>query len=305
MPEPIHVVVTTGGPSLAPDLVHPRDLGHGELSPVVGDPEYPWHLLAEGDSWFTIGAVPSSNLLYELRLRRWTQVFNLAYPGDTIKHIGELAGNPDLNTWLAKRNFATRFDGLLLSGGGNDLIAAAPDLIRTTPRPGTDPAQAASYLNEEPLAALMSTVQQGYARIIALRDSPTSLSIGAPAFTHTYDYVTPRNAPARFLGTVALMGPWLYKVFRDSGLDIALQQRIASALVDRLAEALLALDSTRGTPGVRLPAFHVVDTRNTLVPANPTEIGSSNDWLNEIHPTLDGYRKIAARLSAAVNAMLP
>lgn len=32
------------------------------------DPAYAWRFLAEGDSWFTIGAIPSSNLLYELRL---------------------------------------------------------------------------------------------------------------------------------------------------------------------------------------------------------------------------------------------
>lgn len=296
---------SAAGPSLAPDLVHPRDLGHGELSPTIGDPEYGWHLLAEGDSWFTIGAIPSSNLLYELRLRRWTQIFNLAYPGDTIKHISELVDNADLHTWLAKRNFATRFDGLLLSGGGNDVIAACGDLIRPTPQPGSNPAWGASYLNEDPLNALLGAIQQGFARIVALRDSATSLSQGAPAFVHTYDYATPRNAPARFAGGIALIGPWLYKVFRNTGLDVVLQQRIANALTDRLAEALLALDSVQGQPGVRLPAFHVLDTRNTLVPANPTDIGSSNDWLNEIHPTLDGYRKIAARISAAVNANLP
>jgi hypothetical protein len=48
----------------------------------------------------------------------------------------------------------------------------------------------------------------------------------------------------------------------------------------------------------------VVDTRNTLVRANPTERGNSNDWINEIHPNLGGYRKIAARLSARINAVL-
>jgi lysophospholipase L1-like esterase len=48
----------------------------------------------------------------------------------------------------------------------------------------------------------------------------------------------------------------------------------------------------------------VINTRNTLVRANPTEGGNSNDWINEIHPNLGGYRKIAARLSAAVNEVL-
>lgn len=33
----------------------------GGLNP--DDPTYDWRFLADGDSWFTIGAIPSSNLL--------------------------------------------------------------------------------------------------------------------------------------------------------------------------------------------------------------------------------------------------
>jgi lysophospholipase L1-like esterase len=44
--------------------------------------------------------------------------------------------------------------------------------------------------------------------------------------------------------------------------------------------------------------------RNTLVPANATEVCNSNDWLNEIHPNLDGYRKIANRLSERIDQVL-
>ncbi len=289
-------------PQLPPDVIHPQDLRTGEASPTVGDPDYAWHVLAEGDSWFTIGAVPSSNLLFELRLAKWTQVFNLAYPGDTMKHIGQLVENPDLRQWLAKPRFNAHFDALLLSAGGNDVIDAAPGLVSPTPLDGGPASEPASYVHHERLGVLLKDVQDGFARILALRDAPGSLSAGAPAFAHTYDYLTPRNAPARFLGTVPILGPWLYKAFCGSGLDVVLQQRIANLLVDALAEALLELDAEQGRRP--LPALHVVDTRNTLVPANPAEQGRSNDWLNEIHPTLDGYRKLADRLSARINAVL-
>ena len=116
--------------------------------------------------------------------------------------------------------------------------------------------------------------------------------------------MTPRNAPARFIGLVRMRGPWLYKAFAGSGLDIALQQRIADLLIDRLAAALLELDAGNTVSSKALPGFHVVDTRNTLVRANPVDVGNSNDWLNEIHPNLWGYRKLAARLSAAINEVL-
>ena len=260
--------------ALAVDVINPRDVGHGEGSEQPDNPDYPWHFLAEGDSWFTIAAIPSSNLLLELRLGRWTQILNLAYPGDTLRNIQDLTGNKDLKRFLAKRNFCSHFDALLLSGGGNDLIDAAGRLIRKKAPAGADPAVPESYVDLAGLAALMLEVQEGFATIVAVRDSTHSLSRGSPAFVHTYDYATPRNAPARFLGGVPIAG------------------------------ALLELDSDNLESGKALPALHVIDTRNTLVRANPTEGGNSNDWINEIHPNLGGYRKIAARLSAAVNAVL-
>lgn len=290
--------------ALPVDVLNPRDVGHGEGSLQPDDPDYPWHFLAEGDSWFTIAAIPSSNLLLELRVGRWTQVLNLAYPGDTLKHIDDLPGNKDLVRYLAKRNFACAFDAVLLSGGGNDIIDAAPALISKTPAVGLDPALAESYVDGAALTQLLERIQQAYKDIVTLRDSAGSKSVGSPAFAHTYDYATPRDAPARFIGTVRLRGPWLFKAFDGSGIDIALRQRIANHLIDSLAAALLELDVDNAASGKALPAFHVVDTRNTLVMANPADAGNSNDWVNEIHPNLTGYRKIAARLSAKINEVL-
>ena len=290
--------------ALAVDVINPRDVGQGENAETPDNPDYPWHFLAEGDSWFTIAAIPSSNLLLELRLGRWTQILNLAYPGDTLRNIEKLVSNKDLTRFLAKRNFCSHFDALLLSGGGNDLINNVGALIRKKPRPGSDPVAPESYVDQTAFAALMVKVQEAFATIVSVRDSAHSLSRGSPAFVHTYDYATPRDAPARFVGIVGIAGPWLFKAFAGSGLEIGLQQRIADLLTDGLADTLLELDSASGANGKALPAFHVIDTRNTLVRANPTERGNSNDWINEIHPNLGGYRKIAARLSAKINEVL-
>jgi lysophospholipase L1-like esterase len=290
--------------ALPVDVVNPRDIGHGEGQVQPDDPDYPWHFLAEGDSWFTIAAIPSSNLLLELRLGRWTQILNLAYPGDTLSSIQNLAQNDDLTKYLAKKNFCSRFDALLLSGGGNDLIGTATQLIRKAAAAGDDPEAPESYVDEETLETLLADIQAGFETIIAVRDSAGSLSKRSPAFVHTYDYATPRNAPARFVGAVPIAGPWLFKAFAGSAIAITLQQRIADLLIDRLAAAILALDSDNTASGRALPAFHVIDTRDTLVRANPTEVGNSNDWINEIHPNLDGYRKIARRLSAKINEVM-
>lgn len=290
--------------ALAVDVINPRDVGLGENAETPDNPDYAWHLLAEGDSWFTIAAIPSSNLLLEMRLGRWTQILNLAYPGDTLRAIETLAKNKDLIRFLAKKNFCSHFDALILSGGGNDLINGVGDLIRRKPQPGSDPAAPESYLDHAAFAALLLKVQEAFATIVSVRDSAHSLSRGSPAFVHTYDYATPRDAPARFVGAVRIAGPWLFKAFAGSGTDISLQQRIADLLTDGLADSVLELDTDAGTSGKALPAFHVIDTRNTLVRANPTERGNSNDWINEIHPNLGGYRKIAARLAARINEVL-
>ena len=290
--------------SLAVDVINPRDVGQGEHGASPDNPDYPWHFLAEGDSWFTIAAIPSSNLLLELRLGKWAQVLNLAYPGDTLRNIDDLSANKDLKRFLAKRNFCSRFDALLLSGGGNDLIGATGSLIRKKPAPRSDPALPESYVDMPGLQTLLAGVEKAYRDIVALRDSATSLSQGSPIFVHTYDYATPRNAPARFIGTAPIAGPWLYRAFAGSGIEIMLQQRIADLLIDSLAATLLALDSANATSGKALPAFHVVDTRDTLVRANPTEFGNSNDWINEIHPNGGGYRKVAARISARIDEVL-
>lgn len=290
-------------PRLRPDIIYSDQIGRDGI-PDLGDPAYAWHLLAEGDSWFSIGAIPSSNLLYDMRFRRWTQILNLAAPGDTLKRMGSPDSNRDLKKWLGDARFTTKFSGLLLSGGGNDLFDAARSLVSREPLKGGDPTFPGSYVHREVLEELIRSIQTSLREIVSLRDGNGSKSANAPAFVHTYDYATPRKSPSRFLKGPPVGGPWLYPVLHPTGLDIVLQQGIADLLVDRLAEGLLALDSERGS-NLKLENFHVVDTRDTLVRANPTEFGSSNDWENEIHPTHDGYRKIAARIASQVNRRLP
>ena len=287
--------------TFAPQVIQPLQLVSGEGPYLLGDPLFDWHLLAEGDSWFTISGLPSSNLLLELRLRRSAQVFNLAYPGDTLRHMAALASNHDLVRYLAKAQFSHRWDGLLLCGGGNDVIDDIEALVLAAPE--GDPAQPASHLDLARLDSLLAAVQQDYGRIVQLRDSPGSQSAGAPIVLPTYDYPTPRNAPASFL-FAPVRGPWFHPVLQARGIAAALQVRIVDFVMDRLAEALLALDAGSGRTQA-LPGVHVVDTRNTLQRAAPGSTGDSGDWVNEIHPNPAGYRKIAQRLSERLDAVLP
>jgi hypothetical protein len=114
------------------DVIESMFLGmEGSLDPDDG--RYPWRFLAEGDSWFTVGAVPSSNLLYELSLNKPSLVLNLGYPGDTLANIAHLSANTELSRRLADPRWQSDWTEILLSAGGNDLIDQVDRLLRAKP----------------------------------------------------------------------------------------------------------------------------------------------------------------------------
>ena len=276
------------------DIIQAMSLGMADAPLNPDDPDYDWRILAEGDSWFTIGAIPSSNLLYELRMKKSTVVLNLGYPGDTIANLSQLSLNTEFTRRLAHPNWASDWDALLLSGGGNDLIDQAADIIRSTPTGSGK--KATDYLDAERLEAFKQGVQAGYRRIVALRDSDGSPNQGKPIVVHTYDYPTPRPSPATFL-IVPMTRPWIHRVFEAYHVPKSLRIKITDRMLDALAEAILELES-------ELPAFHVVDTRNLLDRAAIDAKGNSGDWLNEIHPNSDGYRKVANKLVAKLEKVM-
>ncbi len=277
------------------DVIQAMSLGSSDYSMDPDDPFYDWRLLAEGDSWFTMGAIPSSNLLFELRMKKNTVVLNLGYPGDTISHVSQLSTNTEFTRRLVHPNWASDWTALLLSGGGNDLIDQAADIILSTPI-GTGK-KAEHYVDAERLQIFREGVKAGYRIIVALRDSDGSPNKGKPIVVHTYDYPTPRPSPATFL-IVPITKPWMYPVFERYQVPKSMRIKVSDILLDALADTLVEL-------GQELPAFHVVDTRNTLDErADIDAKGNSGDWLNEIHPNSNGYRKIANKLAAKLNRLL-
>jgi hypothetical protein len=75
-------------------------------------------------------------------------------------------------------------------------------------------------------------------------------------------------------------------------------QQVSDRMLDKLAEAILALDGRTSPTG--LPNFFVVNTRGVLSRARPETTGSEADWLNEIHPNASGNGKLAGILSEAM-----
>ncbi|NMG35663.1 hypothetical protein GRF61_14530 [Azoarcus sp. TTM-91] len=278
----------------AVDVIQATNLNNEDAQSRLDDKQaYAWRFLAEGDSWFTIGAIPSSSYLYELNLSRPSVLLNLGYPGDTLSNMAQMTGNKEFARRLAHPNWASDWDAILLSAGGNDLVNKVDNLVVQSPAADTP---VKDCIDPEELARFRTRIRQGMEEIVALRDAPGSVNAGKPIIAHTYDYPTARPAPGNFL-FVPVTQPWLMPNFVERNVPEALWPALARHLLDLLGDVLLELER-------ELPAFHVVDTRGTLDPAAPGARGNSGDWLNEIHPNAAGYRKLAARLSAAIEQVL-
>lgn len=258
---------------------------------LLGWNGYQRHFLAEGDSWFSLSALPGGNVLQELKLARPAMLVNTAYPGDTLSHIVDWRDNPDFVKLLALPKFAYKWDAILLSAGGNDLIAAAGAEGGLIKQPGDDPSLLDNWINRTSLDKFRRYVKANMECVVELRDSADSPNKGIPIFVHTYDYPTARPAPAKLLDTVNISGPWLYDTYVRFGLPDPLWVPMTEFLIDEMAAILL---------GLTLPNFHVIDTRGVLDRAAPGSTADSGDWVNEIHANRSGRQKLARRWAEAL-----
>lgn len=258
--------------------------------------DYDVTVLAEGDSWFSWGELnlmPSSNILEQLRFPKRSLVMNYAYAGDTTRRIVDFFSNGAFFVEMRSQ----RYGAILLSGGGNDLIDALYDqsadqpLILKRPEP-SDHSSPNAYIDMEALDRLMHYISANFKAIFDYRKQAPAANLHTPIILHTYDYPTPRNAPAELLGH-PIRGPWLLPALVAVNAPEQLYNDITRLVFDRLAETLLSFaDESEG--------IYVVDTRASLVPATEHSTGPDGDWLNEIHPNIQGYAKIAARIAAEI-----
>lgn len=277
-------------------LIRPDRLGTGEnpVSPPPGG----WHMLAEGDSWFSFGSVLGNSLLNQLRFSRSTLVTATSRPGDTLRRMVDWRLDPHFATLVdggRRGSLAWPFDAVLLSAGGNDLIDAVNDqlvdqqLLKLVV-PGSEPGSAAECIHDDAWQKFETYLRANFAAISQLVGN-SAKNAGTPIFIHSYDYPTPNDVPA----LRGVSGPWLQPAMLAHRIPPGLWVPLADHLIDRLAGVLQTL---------ALANVHLVDTRNTLVRADLGAFAESGDWLNEIHPTARGYAKLAGRWQGVVEAGL-
>ena len=113
----------------------------------------------------------------------------------------------------------------------------------------------------------------------------------APIVVHGYDYLTASGEKCLYDGFNPA-GPWILPSMRDRGiLDPRMQTAILSVLIDDVNQILAALQTAYPD------SLIYIDLRGTLRPGV--------DWLNEIHPTEDGFHKVEQKFVDALLNRLP
>lgn len=285
-------------------VISPFELGGNDPFPI-GD--YGQRLLAQGDSWFSIGAIPpfkTTNVLDELQLRRWAVAVNCAAPGAVLRRMTDTVRAPQFVN-LLRGTLAWQWSAILVSGGGNDLIEAigappsAPRKQRLllTPAERGPAGDAASYLSDEGWQTFSTYLGAVFAGLLDLRDS--GINQQTPLLLHNYALLRPRPAPAG-----AGFGPWLQPALVDFEVPDNVWLAIGELLMKKLGQLLLDLAAQRALSHPGAGPVQIIDSQAAnLVLADAGSVGASGDWANEIHPTRDGYAKVAASWALALDAL--
>ena len=276
----------------------PDEVEHPENPAPLAD--FNRQFLAQGDSWFSLGALPlkSSNLFDGMATDIAACAVNFASPGAVLQRMVDATCE---RRFLSYLNGPLRqpWSGLLLSGGGNDLIdAAAVDpahprdrrLLATRDEWGQGLAED-RFLSIAGWSTFSTYLTAVVNQMLSERDK--SVNRGIPVVLHTYDLAVPRPSGAGFG-----KGPWLQPALVKFGVPEAEWAAVAALMLRRLKALLFQIAATIPDGSV-----HVVDTQGTLTPASTQDTGPTADWINEIHPTASGYRQLSALWRPVLNQL--
>ncbi|QJE96843.1 GDSL-type esterase/lipase family protein [Luteolibacter luteus] len=256
-------------------------------------------VVAEGDSWFDYkpAFLGGKDLLGHLQSSGRINVYRVSKAGDTMENMvygtdtsGKGTGmKPALPPQLEKTLKAIldkNADAFFFSGGGNDLAGV----------------ELASYLNHKTWGQPVIRKETldfifGIYFAKALKDlisAVRKVKPGLPIFLHGYDYAVPDGRDVSFLG-FNFSGPWLKPALvQKRRTDPAEGIEIMVKVLDAFNAALkkVAADHSK---------VYYIDLRKTL----RNGANYKDDWANELHPTSNGFQRLAKKIEAVMLEKLP
>lgn len=249
-------------------------------------------LVSEMDSW---GQFPL--LIREIvdHLNKDYNVWSVGAAGDTAQNMVLGPIEPRATEYmLALNEQRGRVKGFVFSAAGNDIIGADPDtgkpVITDLLRPfNGDTTDIKGHINQALLSEKINFLRGIYKKVISDIRSDADFK-KLPIFIHGYDYPFPypwvndNRHPIH-----AAKDKWLGSAFMKRGItDRNLRRKILMVLIDRLYDMLSEFSGNSATTKVWL-----VDCRNAMP--------SVSDWIDEIHGTSAGFRKVTKRFKSAMN----
>jgi lysophospholipase L1-like esterase len=256
-------------------------------------------VIIEGDSWVDyprkyIITGPSINLGH--RFEQTTEyldtvnVLRIGSNGDTA--VGMTTGKQfALMKKILKKN-GKHIRLMLFSAGGNDIVGESDldPLIKEY-----DPALHHGWedvIEKDLFDKKLDAILDAYLRMIELYKS---LAPAASIVTHTYDCVNPSPQGAAFFWNLIKTKSWVWPTMQKRNIPIEWRAPIIQYMLSLFSLRIQALQNHPSAVG----RFYVVDTQGTLDPT------SKADWLNEIHATPAGYRKIFNKMYPTLKQLLP
>lgn len=231
------------------------------------------NILAIGDSWFWY-PLYGGNLITELgEMVRTTGSAILIKGNNGAEAFDYVDGKYATQVREALRLFGSGLSAVFISGGGND-FAGFNDLRPLLNKDCSKATTAQECFKADPNGVndFFDRIDLSYRRLIGLVYTHTRP--GCQIFMHTYDYANPNGK--------GLIGAskWLKPALDDAGVEPSLHRQCVRYLIDRFSDTLEKIRETD------LTNLHVVKGHGTL---------NDEDWANELHPTPEGFRKLAKR----------
>ena len=239
-------------------------------------------LVSEGDSWFQFPFLVEDVVDH---LGRDYLIWSLDAAGDTAGNM--VRRRPEYMAGLNQQK-ANNVKAFLFSAAGNDVIgedAMGQPVLKDLLRPYRPGATAADLINAGRLKKTMDFLQAAYRQVIATVRADADFA-ALPIVIHGYDYAIPGGLPGDTRQPRwASQDKWLGSVMDDQGIvDSALRSAVIRFLINELYRVLneVAGDSTKSH-------VYVVDVR--------TSLPQVSDWADEIHPTNNGFGRVAGKFS--------
>jgi hypothetical protein len=227
-------------------------------------------LITEGDSWFSYPL--NANIADYIEMMNDFSILRLEHNGDDARDIMGAGSEQLKKLKYYLKNYPV--DALLMSAGGNDIVAE--ELKRFVDKK-VNGATWQSSIKLDKLTTVLDDIVAAYGRLLDARDT---LRPKCVVVAHSYCYFQPTGRKATGPFGLLKAGPWMRPVLVQRGIDPDTEGRdLARYLVDELHARLKALSASR-------PRFEVIDMRAAL-PADDVH------WADEIHPSGTGFRKLA------------